>query len=89
MPPNQTAKDMTPDTLPEGTRPEEFLTDEDLAGYYGRQLEQDPANPELKAQFKAAKLAAAITKANQEEQALVDAAEIAAAEPPADEEEEE
>lgn len=42
-----TAQTLTPDALPEGTRPEEFLRDEDLASFYERQLAAtDPESDE-------------------------------------------
>jgi hypothetical protein len=60
----------TKDTMvdvPEGARPEEYLSDVDLAGFYERQLRrldaEDPANPErpfLIQKVRAARIAAAI-----------------------------
>ncbi len=67
--PNKTADTMTAKDLPEGTRPEEFLTDAGLAGFYERELESmkanDPRRAEVAAQAARAKLAALTTEAAQ------------------------
>lgn len=77
----QTAATMT--ELPEGARPEEFLRDEDLVGYYERQLAElepdDPAVPELKVRRKAAIRAAGAVRMSIAEYEAEAAAEIAAA----------
>lgn len=56
-----TAATMT--DVPKGARPEEFLTDEDLVGFYARQLEgmaeDDPAREETVAAHRRARRAAA------------------------------
>jgi hypothetical protein len=61
-----TAATMTVDHVPKGTRPEEFLRDEDLVGLYQRQLDSLPATDSkarrrVQSQLSAARRAAAIT----------------------------
>lgn len=58
-----TAATMTKEHLPTGRRPEEFLQDKDLVGYYRRQLASmkpsDPKRDEVKRLLKSAKIGAA------------------------------
>lgn len=53
--------------IPKHARPEEFLSDEDLAGLYERELEdlkdKDPKRPEIARQLRRARAAAALTAA--------------------------
>ena len=61
-----TRETMTPEHLPDGTRPEEFLRDEDLVGFYERHLATFPdtdskARRHVERQLAAARRAAALT----------------------------
>lgn len=75
----QTAATQTPEAIPDGLRPEEFLTDADLVGFYQRQIdlldEDDLERAELQAKATRAKVAAAMT-----EQGIAEALFLAARE---------
>jgi len=58
-----TKDNLTPDDLPKGRRPEEFLTDVELVGYYQRQLDamkpNDSKRADVKRLLRSAKIGAA------------------------------
>jgi hypothetical protein len=57
----QTAKTMTPDSVPEGARPDEFLRDEDLPAFYERAGDMKAARAARRAAAMTAEALAAAT----------------------------
>ena len=58
-----TAATQTVDQIPDGTRPEEFLRDADLVGFYERQLdgmdEKDKGRKDVQRKLRSARIGAA------------------------------
>ena len=75
-----TAQTQTPEDLPKGSRPEEFLRDADLVGFYERQADElkpgDKKLPGLRAKVARARLAALTTEANVAESLAEGSAEL-------------
>ena len=74
----ETAATQTPEAIPEGALPEEFLRDADLPGFYDRQIVAkmavDPHDPDLPGLVKArtqARIGSMILAAQIEEQAAL------------------
>ncbi len=78
-----TAATMTAADLPEGARPEQFLTDADMVGYRQRELDAipagDPRRPDAVRALKQSMKAALITSENIAEADALAAEELAAA----------